>query len=386
MRKLLSMLVWACALVILTAQTTIAETPDYSGLSTEELNAKAEAGDPHAYYTLGHDLFFNTDSGPADIEKLDETLKLMRKADELGHAEAPSFLALYYYGEFETDADPKKAKAALIRGIERDGKGSKLNFILRYIDSEFVKESSLAQKLLLEASKDPESTSVLAPEFMQMYSFGTNTLEPDLKKGREFAKTCSKGQRKYTQCNFLYARYLQNGWGGEKDLESSTLHFKRAAEADDPRAQWNYGMALLQGIGTDLDLEAAYHWVKKSASQDYLDGLLSFAVMNAIGQGTEINYDLAYSSYEKAAKHGSAHALRGMSLMMMEGQGTSKNEKMGLAALLVADENGEPNARKLLSYLFQTAPNLETQISGLRTELAPQIAQIKNTYDIKPVN
>lgn len=384
MTKLLQALFLALMMLGAITPPSFAKNPDYSDLSTEALRAKAKAGDAHANYTIGHDLIFNLDTGEVKTENMEEALTFIRRADELGHDEAPSFLALYHYGQFGGEAKPKKAKAALMRGIERGGKGSKLNFVVRYSNSETLKESLLAKKLLVELSDDPESVKALAPELMQFYSFGDDATEPDLERGRKFAKLCSEEKREYAQCNFLYARYLQNGWGGDKDLTASTRYFKRAAEADDPRAQWNYGMALIQGNGTEINLEEAYSWVKKSAENDYLDGLLSFAVMNAIGQGTKIDNDLAYASYEKAAKRGSAHALRGMSLMMMEGQGTAKNEDLGLAALLVADENGEANARQLLGYLLQNSANLDAEIAQLRTQLAPQIAQIKSIYPTEP--
>ena len=374
-----------CLFTLFTFSSNASELPDYSLLSTKDLEAKAESGDSHAYYTLGYNLLFGSKPDNMNTENLDDAIKLIRKADDLGHVEAPSFMAIYYFGEFGGETNYKKAKQALLRGIDRDSKGAKLNFITRYINSKIKTEANLAQRLLIDSTDDPDTINALSPELMQIYSFGTASLKPDLEKGRKFAKICSEGKRDYAQCNFLYARYLQNGWGGDKNLTKSTYHFKRAAEANDPRGQWNYGMALIQGIGTDVDLEEAYRWMKKSAENDYLDGLLSFAVMNAVGQGTEKNNDLAFATYEKAAKRGSAHALRGMSLMIMEGQGTPKNKNLGLAALLVADENGDRNARQLIAYLFPEAPDLKRKISSLQKELAPQIAQVKSTYNIQSV-
>lgn len=367
-----------CLSLLLISGTAFGQIPDYSQYTRAQLEEKVSQGDAQAMYTLGLYMIFDSEMLPLENPNIDTAIKYLKKAEKANHEEAASILGLLHFGEFGGPLKPKKGKKYLLGGAERGFASSKANFIVRFAASPKSEDQKKVFTYLSSLRKHPEYSEIVLPELMRIYSFGNDATEINLEKGRAITQECVEIVPKAIECQYMMARYLQNGWGGEANISESTQYFQRAAEAGMAPAQWYVGMAYINGRGVKVDLQEAYRWVEKSAENEYLDGLLSYGAMNATGEGTSVDYSKAFTSYEKAAKMGNYHALRSIGGMYFQGEGRPADKAMGAAAFILASENNDDQALLLMQQFFGEMN--DSQYKKFRRNHAVQISTLKKTY------
>lgn len=316
------------------AQTSLEEI---SERPWAERIALAESGNALAQYSVGAAYV------TGESVELDQTQarKWLSKAAEQDYAEAYTVLA-----EIELssdDADLDEAIGFWRKGIALESELSKLNFGQSLIKHEEYGPEALTY--LLESQdisvQTPRLKALLSQTFFEVYSYGMAGAERDLTLAVSYGEKCAYGEEALSYCQFLLARYLDNGWADKTDKAEAAKLFLKAAEAGESRSQWFIGMRYLTGENVEKNEETAFHWVEKSAQNGYLSGMISYAVMNALGQGTEINQAKAFEWYEHAAREGSHHALRSLGGMIYDGEGVEQDQSLGIAALLIAAEDDD---------------------------------------------
>jgi len=358
--------------------------PDYSQLTAVELEALADKGDMHAVFTQGYNLIFDSSQEELTIRE-DADFKrakvLLETAHANGHNTANSILMLYYQGDFGHEPNPEKLEALLTTSSESGNNIARLNYAVRFIESEDIVKSKTSFEYLIQLSQNEVTKEATYPYLIEtLYGINTKTHQ-DWPLAREKSVECSKLFPENTFCHYILGRDFEQGWGGEKDLPKSDFHFKKAAELGDSRAQWTVGMLYLNGTRVEKNEKTAFEWVKKSAEQDYLEGLISYAVMNALGEGTDINTALSFETYETAASLGSAHALRSLSSMYCAGEAPKTDRNLCAAGLILAYEGEDDHAAKLLNHFFSITEQAE--FDALKKKTAPSRATLISRYNIQ---
>lgn len=100
----------------------------------------------------------------------------------------------------------------------------------------------------------------------------------------------------------LIARMYCQGLGTEPDFKKAFTYYLKAAEQDDPNAQYRVGRMFLTGEGTEKNITSAIKWLEKAAAQEE-DGAAAYRLGKIYLEGREIIPDLNKARFwlEKAA-------------------------------------------------------------------------------------
>ena len=85
------------------------------------------------------------------------------------------------------------------------------------------------------------------------------------------------------------ANLLQQKYSDPEEQQKALSYILEAAEAGDPRAQHELGIAYEKGELLDRDLQQAAEWLRRAAEQNYTDSQLALGILLAteFGQGVE---------------------------------------------------------------------------------------------------
>lgn len=112
--------------------------------------------------------------------------------------------------------------------------------------------------------------------------------------------------------------------------DSPVERLRGAAEAGDPRAQYNLGVVYEEGRGVPSDMRQAVKWYRLAAQQDDADAQLALGVAHAIGEGIDRDYGLAYVWLSQSARQGRREAAELCDLVARE---------LGVAAIEAEQES-----------------------------------------------
>ena len=333
------------------AAQTGEDYPDYSEVSTEELQRLYKVGDVHAGYTLGYNFFFTHDGEPKDnVKDVSRGLALLQEAHDKNHDSAHSILGtIYQLGMFGVDIDIEKSNLYSLTAAQRGNVVGKVNYGVHNLYSQDKATAKRAHDYLVEIATEDFVGGTANEYLAKFYYFGSEIYQPNYESARTFAEACVVFGDSQGDCEYILARDYQNGWGGESDEKRSVELFLLGAERGNSAAMWYVGMHKLNGNQVEKNDVEAFMWVKKAAELDYENAMISLGVMYALGQGTEIDYEKSYTSYDRAAKLGSAHAVRAMASMHCNGEGRDINKPICRDGLILAAKHGEEVAPRLLN-------------------------------------
>ncbi|MCH2173339.1 sel1 repeat family protein [Myxococcota bacterium] len=86
-----------------------------------------------------------------------------------------------------------------------------------------------------------------------------------------------------SQLKLAYANAM--GQGIDKDEESATHWYRRAAEQGDPRGQLALAIRYEQGVGVDADAEAASDWYRRAVASGSAEAALALSQRHYQGKG-----------------------------------------------------------------------------------------------------
>ena len=133
----------------------------------------------------------------------------------------------------------------------------------------------------------------------------------------------------------LYAEGFRYGiFGLEEDAKKAIYWYKKAAQKNDPQAQFNIGEIYLNGEGIQSNHIVAKEWFEKSSAQGHAESQYQLACLY-LNENLEIfDQKLGYELLKKASTPStendfepSSHAIVGRGLCLQNGWGVKKNVK-----------------------------------------------------------
>lgn len=107
----------------------------------------------------------------------------------------------------------------------------------------------------------------------------------------------------------LAALYHDGGEGVAVNLPESRAWVRRAADGDDARGMYNYGMYLYEGVGGPVNRSEALDWMQRAAERGLVDGQYNVARLYETGDdGIQPDLTEAYKWYLIAARAGDGDA------------------------------------------------------------------------------
>lgn len=204
--------------------------------------------------------------GKAAYERADfqEAIVSLRKAADLGHAEA----------------------AFLIGWMYQNGKG-------------VAKDYGEAERWHRRAAEQgfPQSQSILG----FMLANGVGVSKDETQAIHWLRKAAEQG---YAEGQYNLGWVLANASGVPKDEAEAVRWYRRAAEQGYPQAQYNLGNMYRQGRGVPMDEAEAARWYRTAAEQGYARAQYNLAFMLANGRGVPKDEAEAVRWYRKAADQG----------------------------------------------------------------------------------
>jgi len=137
--------------------------------------------------------------------------------------------------------------------------------------------------------------------------------------------------------------------------------YRKAAERNDPHAQYNLGVCYAHGQGVEKDEVEAVKWYRKAAEGNYVEGQNTLGFCYWAGQGVVQNYLEAVNWYRKAAERNHAQAQYNLGVCYANGQGVAQDEVEAVKWYRKGAEGGEIRAFNYLAWILATSGN-----SGLR--------------------
>lgn len=152
---------------------------------------------------------------------------------------------------------------------------------------------------------------------------------------RWFCKAAEQGSR---EADVFIGALLYEGKGVAKDVTAALVHWRRAAEAGIPEAQYRLGHCLAQ---TEEGVQEGAEWLKKAALAG--GGRAVAAAARDLGylliegsHGIPANRQEAARWYALAAEGGDASSRYVYALMLMTGDSMPQDTEAGLAQLRIA--------------------------------------------------
>lgn len=270
-------------------------------------------------------------------ERYQDALPDLRKAADLGDAEAQYRCALMYLQGM---------------GVERNGKEG--------IDW-LIKAAKQGHEQARAASGKMFAKNGLAAYNAEDYQKAIPLLEKAAMLGNAEAQ------------NLLGLCYGA-GKGTEKDCTKALHWYLKAAEQGRPTAQYNCGIYYEKGYGTEKDEDKALEWYQKAADQGYekakkkvearqkREGQLDCG-FRAYKMG---NYEVALSCFLEAAELGDATAQYGAGVMYGKGEGVAVNEVKALYWYEKAAEQGDAWAQFGSGLLYALGEGTARNVSKAR--------------------
>ena len=221
----------------------------YNGLGTEQNYEKAfvyylkaaEQNDPDAQYRVGR-MFFAGEGTEQNTSKAIEWLEKAAVQEDSGAA--AYLLGKIYSSDEEPDfLDKVKAKEYFRLAADND-----------HLFAQYQMGRICAEEM--EACQDEAQRESLAEESRLYYAIA---LDGFLKAEAE------NGDVLYQS---IIARMYYNGLGTEQDYEKAFIYYLKAAEQNDPDAQYRVGQMFFAGEGTEQNTSKAVEWLEKAAVQE----------------------------------------------------------------------------------------------------------------------
>lgn len=142
----------------------------------------------------------------------------------------------------------------------------------------------------------------------------------------------------------------------------SLASVRKAAEAGDPAAQTQLGLAYRNGKGVPQDLQEAVKWYTLAADKNYAEAQAYLGFMYMTGRGVRRNDVEAAKWHRKAAEQGNSLGQYNLGLMYMHGRGGVEASKpYAYVWLKAAAEQNNGSAQVQLATLNQQMSKAEQQ-------------------------
>lgn len=313
-------------------------------------------------------------------ERYQDALPDLRKAADLGDAEAQYRCALMYLQGMGVERNGKEGIDWLIKAAKQgheqaraaSGKMFAKNGLAAYNAEDYQKAIPLLEKAAMLGNAEAQNLLGLC------YGAGKGAEKDCTKALHWYLKAAEQG---YTSAQYNCGLYYREGYGTEKDEDKAFEWYQKAAaqghekakkeaekiqtrrekekkedempislmiklgvaayensefdlalriflkvaEQGNDDAQWQCGLMYYHGKGTAVNKAKALYWYEEAAKQGNDDAQYKCGRMHYLGEGTAVNKAKALYWFEKAAEQGVAWAQLGSGAMYDLGEGTAKN-------------------------------------------------------------
>ncbi len=147
------------------------------------------------------------------------------------------------------------------------------------------------------------------------------------------------------RAQYNLAVLLDEGRVVVRDTEAAALWYAQAAHAGYPPAQFNLGLMFLQGEGVRRDPAQARLLFQLAAQRGHPEACFNLGQMFAEGEaGLPQDYAQAVSWYRKAAEAGMAEAANNLAIRYAMGQGVARDDALAYQWFSIAAALGDPLA------------------------------------------
>ncbi len=136
-----------------------------------------------------------------------------------------------------------------------------------------------------------------------------------------------------------------------KNYVEAAKWYRKAAERDVARAQFNLGVLYEEGKGVKLDYVEAVKWYRKAAEQGDVRAQNNLGNMYRNGYGVKLDNDEAVKWYRKAAEKGHVSAQYNLGAMYENGEGVGQDKAEAVMWYRKAAEQGDVDAKTALTRL-----------------------------------
>lgn len=145
----------------------------------------------------------------------------------------------------------------------------------------------------------------------------------------------------------------------KRNYKQAYAWYKKSAEAGHPPAMGNLGSAYCFGLGTIRNYDKAVHWYTRGAEEGDAFSMFGIGYMYEEGLGVPQDYKAAAGWYEEAAEKGSVEAMVNLGTLYDHGQGVEPDLTRALAFYNKAAEAGNATAMNNLGTLFRDGRGVE---------------------------
>lgn len=229
-------------------------------------------------------------------------LTYLTRAAEQGSLLAETRLGLSYWtGAEGNEKDPQKATAHLLKLFDPkvyQKYVSKISETSRLALAEFGAENlNWCAKHVIESTAEKERTPLYLRFGIAVFKRNRDNISALYNVWENIINTIPSNRspnldekRILTLLGRVYYNSV-NGFGYTNSYYSSAVrHWKRAAEADYPMAQYYLGLALCSGKGIKRDIDAGKDWLKKASESKFLPATLMLRQLSG-EKGLEVPLD-----------------------------------------------------------------------------------------------
>jgi hypothetical protein len=363
----------------LSAQESSAEPSTPTPAATDQVKAKAEAGDAAAECDLGM-RYARGDGVPKDFS---EALKWLRKAADQGYAEAQCQLGnAYVQGEGITKDMVQGYKWILLAAAQGHPLAQKnvTMFESKLTAPQLAMARALAGAFRagdLSGPKPSRASGSEISKFVRVEPLPTlpPVPVPPVQNGPMSLKERAEAGDAAAQCQ-LGLSYSDGVNGLPKSDSEAARWLTKAAEQNNALAEFNLGVFYAQGWGLRKNLAEACKWYLKAAEQNNQDAEINLASCYLNGQGLRKSSAEAYKWYYKAAQQNVGQNLGaaqgGLGYCYMNGVGVQRNDVQAYKWCALSAAKGDSNAQSYLATLeSRMSRSAIAQGQALVREFAP---------------
>ena len=149
----------------------------------------------------------------------------------------------------------------------------------------------------------------------------------------------------------------------EKDMASAVYWYRKSAELNYAKAQYNLGECYYYGKGVSKNYYEAVKWYRKATEQGHADAQNSLGYCYKNGRGVSKDLKEAVKWYRKAAEQGFAGAQFNLGTCYEYGKGVSKDYNEAVKWYRKAAEQGFAGAQIVLGFRYENGEGVSKDIS-----------------------
>lgn len=315
-------------------------------------------------------------------------IEWFERAAETGHV--PALINLGFM--FENGYGVKKDLKVALMWYQRAAKdGSALaKLLVKATRSSFPKENRVParkDKKLAEAGPSHSNQTNLSSPVNTNFEWGPNVFSWPPKTGAPPQQMANKIVAQKRQAPPVDPFELGSRAFSLRNYTKALIHWNKAAELGDGRAQQALGEMYSKGAGTEKDYSKAINWYRRAASQGFASSAVSLGLLYQNGRGVPRDFKKAATYFQVAASQGSAPGQFRLGILHRNGAGLPQNNVAAFKLYQLAAEQGYAASQASLGWMYDygvgVAKNEKAAIGWYRRAAVQGNADAQSNLGVK---